>query len=67
MRFVFVLLQSLAESMTGISAHAKHGQLNDFCDSVARFANAVCGMVENAAQVTFMRSSSDLIIYINVR
>ena len=43
--------KTLAESMTGISTHAKEGQLNGFCDSVRSFAESVCGLTENSAQV----------------
>jgi len=37
--------------MTGISSNAKLGELSGFCDCVAHFANAVCGIVENSSQV----------------
>jgi len=37
--------------MTGISTNAKQGELSGFCDCVAQFANAVCGIVENSSQV----------------
>ena len=43
--------QDLAEAMTGISQHAKQAQLDDFCDDVKKFANAVCVLTENSAQV----------------
>ena len=43
--------QALADAMTGISTNAKQGELNGFCDCVAHFANAVCGIVENSSQV----------------
>lgn len=51
--------------MTGISGHAKHGQLNDFCDSVGKYANAVCGMIENAAQVTVVLEGIPLIFQLD--
>jgi hypothetical protein len=38
--------------MTGISNSAKQGELDHFCDSVRHFANSVCGLTENSAQVT---------------
>ena len=44
--------QDLAEAMTGISLHAKQAQLDDFCDDVKKFANAVCVLTENSAQVS---------------
>ena len=37
--------------MTGITGSAKAGVLEDFCDHVRNFANAVCGITENASQV----------------
>ena len=45
----------LAETMTGISSHAKGGQLHEFCDNVHDFAGAVCGITECAAQVCWYR------------
>ena len=44
-------LQSLGDAMTGISNHAKKGELDDFCESVRNFANSVCGLTEASAQV----------------
>ena len=43
--------QALADAMTGISNSAKQGELDHFCDAVRNFANAVCGLTENSAQV----------------
>ena len=37
--------------MTGISTNAKQAELSGFCDCVGHFANAVCGIIENSAQV----------------
>jgi len=51
--------KALAESMTGISSHAKQSELNDFCVSVASFANAVCGMIENTAHAAYLVGISD--------
>ena len=47
----FSRFQALADAMTGISNSAKQGELDQFCDSVRNFANAVCGLTENSAQV----------------
>ena len=44
-------LQDLGEGMTGITGSAKAGDLDNFCDSVRKFASAVCGLTENSAQV----------------
>ncbi len=38
--------------MTGVSNHAKQGELDPFCDAVRNFANAVCGLTENTSQVS---------------
>ena len=43
--------------MTGISQHAKQAQLDDFCDDVKKFANAVCVLTENSAQVRALLAS----------
>ena len=45
----------LAQTMMGISGHAKSGELHSFCDDVHDFAGAVCGITENAAQVRTCR------------
>ena len=37
--------------MTGITGCAKAGDLDHFCESVRKFAGAVCGLTENSAQV----------------
>ena len=50
-RFHLACQQALADAMTGISTYAKQGELNGFCDCVAHFANAVCGIVEHSSQV----------------
>lgn len=43
--------------MTGITGSAKAGDLDNFCDSVRKFASAVCGLTENSAQVYTKRRS----------
>ena len=50
-------LQDLGEGMTGITGSAKAGDLDNFCDSVRKFASAVCGLTENSAQVCTKRIS----------
>ena len=50
-------LQDLGEGMTGITGSAKAGDLENFCDSVRKFASAVCGLTENSAQVYTKRRS----------
>ena len=37
--------------MTGISNHAKRGEVDSFCEAVRNLANSVCGLTENATQV----------------
>ena len=37
--------------MTGITNHAKKGDLENFCDSVGNFSTSVCGLTEAASQV----------------
>ena len=37
--------------MTGITNHAKKGELDEFCESVQNFAGAVCGLTEASSQV----------------
>ena len=44
--------KALGDAMTGISNHAKKGDLDEFCVSVKNFAAAVCGLTENASQVS---------------
>ena len=46
----------LAQTMMGISGHAKSGELHSFCDDVHDFAGAVCGITANAAQVRRLRT-----------
>jgi len=45
------VLKVVAESMTGISAAAKQGDMPSFCAAVAGLADAVCAIAESAAQV----------------
>uniref|UniRef100_A0A8W8NJ34 Disintegrin domain-containing protein n=1 Tax=Magallana gigas TaxID=29159 RepID=A0A8W8NJ34_MAGGI len=40
----------LGDSMTGITDHAKKGDLENFCDSVGNFSTSVCGLTEAASQ-----------------
>ncbi|XP_065933792.1 talin-2-like [Magallana gigas] len=41
----------LGDSMTGITNHAKKGDLEIFCDSVGNFSTSVCGLTEAASQI----------------
>lgn len=47
------LLQNLGEAMTGITNHAKKGELEDFCVCVQNFAGSVCGLAEASSQVKY--------------
>jgi talin len=51
--------KALADAMTGISTNAKQGELHGFCDCVAHFANAVCGIIENSAQAAYLVGIAD--------
>lgn len=50
---VMVNSRTLAESMTGVSKHAKQMERQEFCVSVRAFADAVCTLSEHAAQVQY--------------
>lgn len=52
LHYGFLSFQILAHSMTGISNHAKQSQTEEFCESVRNFADAICGITENAAHVS---------------
>ncbi|KAL5020158.1 hypothetical protein ScPMuIL_003050 [Solemya velum] len=49
----------LGDAMTGISNHAKEGELDRFCDSIHNFAVSVCGLTESAAQAAYLVGISD--------
>ncbi|XP_071140342.1 talin-1-like isoform X1 [Mytilus edulis] len=51
--------KNLGESMTGITNHAKKGELDDFCDSVHNFAGSVCGLTEASSQAAYLVGISD--------
>ncbi|XP_076439084.1 talin-1-like isoform X2 [Babylonia areolata] len=51
--------KALGDGMTGISNHAKKGELDDFCDSVRNFANSVCGLTEASAQAAYLVGIAD--------
>ena len=52
MKVCGLLFQALGDAMTGITNHAKKGELERFCDSVGGFSGAVCGLTEAASQVS---------------
>ena len=52
-------MRALGEAMTGITKHAKDGDLDNFCESVSAFANSVCGLAENAAQSAYLVGIAD--------
>ncbi|KAK7491087.1 hypothetical protein BaRGS_00017651, partial [Batillaria attramentaria] len=51
--------KALGDAMTGISNHAKKGDLDEFCESVRNFANSVCGLTEASAQAAYLVGISD--------
>jgi len=51
-----VSLQTLGSSVTMISKSAKDGYIDDFCESVRRFAGAVSRIIIIIPQVTSYRS-----------
>ncbi|XP_070178806.1 talin-1-like [Littorina saxatilis] len=51
--------KALGDAMTGISNHAKKGELDDFCESVRSFANSVCGLTEASAQAAYLVGIAD--------
>lgn len=59
MKGVIAGAKTLAETMTGISNHAKFGQLEEFCENVKAFAGGVCSITENSAQAAYLVGVSD--------
>lgn len=49
----------LGDSMTGITNHAKKGDLENFCDSVGNFSTSVCGLTEAASQAAYLVGIAD--------
>ncbi|XP_061190935.1 talin-1-like isoform X4 [Saccostrea echinata] len=49
----------LGDSMTGITNHAKKGDLVNFCDSVGNFSTSVCGLTEAASQAAYLVGIAD--------
>ena len=39
--------------MTGMTNHAKKGEVEEFCTSVQSFSSAVCGLTEASVQVQY--------------
>lgn len=38
--------------MTGMTNHAKKGEMDEFCSSVQNFSSSVCGLTEASVQVS---------------
>ncbi|XP_003372683.1 putative I/LWEQ domain protein, partial [Trichinella spiralis] len=53
-------MQNLGEGMSGITHHAKQGDLVQFCESVRAVSDAVCGLGETAAQAAYLVGVADL-------
>lgn len=51
--------KNLGEAMTGITNHAKKGELEDFCVCVQNFAGSVCGLAEASSQAAYLVGISD--------
>uniref|UniRef100_A0A0B7BNT7 I/LWEQ domain-containing protein n=1 Tax=Arion vulgaris TaxID=1028688 RepID=A0A0B7BNT7_9EUPU len=51
--------KDLGDAMTGISNHAKKGDIDEFCNSVRNFANSVCGLTEASVQSAYLVGISD--------
>lgn len=51
--------RSLGDGMTGIASHAKESRHEEFGTSVRGAANAICGLVEAAAQAAYLAGVSD--------
>ncbi|XP_033725564.1 talin-1-like isoform X5 [Pecten maximus] len=51
--------KALGEAMTGITNHAKQGELEDFCVAVHNFAGSVCGLTEASSQAAYLVGVSD--------
>uniref|UniRef100_A0A8W8NUA5 Talin-1 n=1 Tax=Magallana gigas TaxID=29159 RepID=A0A8W8NUA5_MAGGI len=49
----------LGDSMTGITNHAKKGDLENFCASVGNFSTSVCGLTEAASQGAYLVGIAD--------
>ena len=41
--------------MTGMTNHAKKGEVEQFCISVQSFSSSVCGLTEAAVQVCYFK------------
>ncbi|KRZ04679.1 Talin-1 [Trichinella zimbabwensis] len=52
--------KNLGEGMSGITHHAKQGDLVQFCESVRAVSDAVCGLGETAAQAAYLVGVADL-------
>jgi len=47
------------DGMKGIVKHAKPSQHEEFCESVRRVSEAICGLVEAAAQAAYLVGIAD--------
>jgi talin len=56
---VMDMSKSLGDGMTGIANHAKRCEYEDFSSSVNNISQAICGLVEGAAQAAYLVGISD--------
>ena len=46
--------KALGDGMTGIANHAKHSEHDEFGEAVKGVSEAICGLVEAAAQASYL-------------
>merc|ERR1719210_2875234 len=51
--------KALGDGMTGIANHAKHSEHDEFGDAVKGVSEAICGLVEAAAQAAYLVGVAD--------
>ncbi|CAG5121597.1 unnamed protein product, partial [Candidula unifasciata] len=51
--------KDLGDAMTGISSHAKQGDMDELCGAVRSFANSICGLTEASVQAAYLVGISD--------
>ncbi|XP_050033509.1 talin-2 isoform X1 [Dermacentor andersoni] len=51
--------RSLGDAMTGIANHAKHGEHEQFSESVREVSSTICTLVEASAQAAYLVGASD--------
>ncbi|XP_053387301.1 talin-1-like [Mercenaria mercenaria] len=49
----------LGGAMTGMTNHAKKGEMDDFCSSVQSFSSSVCGLTEASVQAAYLVGIAD--------